>query len=162
MACPILVLKFLSVKLSSRSKKPDTSNMTLKLRKLKRPSHLQAHFDLVVESGGRWFLTQAFTLNLWSSGKHSPHQSKGPSSCPGKLRCYPGCPLKGPWRSRAALRVDAPKSPLTDSTRAAEASCKHHPPIRACPFSALQFANMDMHMQSPYRCYPRPSLCSHP
>ena len=40
----------------------------------------------------------------------------------------------------------------TDSPRAAQASSKHYPSLRAYPFSAQQFANM--HMQSFYLCFP--------
>ena len=50
-----------------------------------------------------------------------------------------------------------PKTPSwqplpTDSPGAAQASSKHHPPLRACPLSAQEFANM--HMQPFYLCFP--------
>lgn len=119
------------------------------MRKLKGLSHLQVHFDLgygKVESGGRC----AYLGKQCHSLKFS-YRSEGPSSCSGKLRCCPGCPWKG------ACSGQVPKLPSwqplpTDSPGAAQASSKHHPPLRACPLSAQEFANM--HMQPCYLCFP--------
>lgn len=120
------------------------------MRKLKGLSHLQVHFDLgygKVESGGRcaYLGKQCHSLKF-------PILVWGPILLLREVKMLSRVPSE-----KEHVLGQVPKTPSwqplpTDSPGAAQASSKHHPPLRACPLSAQEFANM--HMQPFYLCFP--------